>query len=119
MNILNEGITTAILSYITLGDKSLDSMLEEMANESSQSRVQSSAGGDEAQAIPVLQIPATMPVDLRAMLVICAIHLGETLPEVSMLCVFEPIMCGWSILETPLFKYVSKVEIVYTTHEFT
>ena len=59
-------------------------------------------GGDEAQAIPVLRIPATMAVDLRAKLVMCAIHLGKVLPEVSVLCVFEPIMCGWSISE-PLF----------------
>ena len=91
---MNEGITTAILFYIIVGDESLDPMLEELNNGSSQSRILSSARGDEAQAISVLPIhvPATMPVDLRAKLVICVIHLGETLPEVSLLCVFEPVM---------------------------
>ena len=101
MNVLNKGITTAILSYIIVGDESLDPMLEELTNGSSQSRIPSGAGGDEAQAISVLQMPATMPVDLRAKLVICAIHLGKTLPEVSVLCVFEPVMCGRSIPESP------------------
>ena len=76
----------SILSYVIVGDESLDPMLEELTNGSTQSRITSSERGDEAQAISVLQIPATMPVDLRAKLVICAIHLGKTLPEVSVLC---------------------------------
>ena len=73
--------------------------------------------GDGAQAISMLQIPSTMPVVLRAKPVICAIHLGKTLPEVSVLCVFELVMCGWSIPESPLLtcKCVTEVEIVYTT----
>ena len=75
MNVLNEGVTTAILSYITVGDESLDPMFKELANGRSQSRILSSAGGDEAQAISVMQISATMPVDLRAKLVIYATHL--------------------------------------------
>ena len=41
----------AILFYITVGDKSLDPILEELANESSRSLILSSAEEDEAQAI--------------------------------------------------------------------
>ena len=48
MNVLNEGIITAILAYITVGDKSLDPMLEELANGKSQSHVLISAREDEA-----------------------------------------------------------------------
>ena len=60
-----------------------------------------------------------MPVDLRAKLVICAIHLGKTLPKVSLLYVFEPIMCGRSIPETQQYKYIAEVEIIFTTRAFT
>ena len=107
MNVLNKGITTTILSYVIVGDKSLDPMLEERTNGRSQSPIPSSEGGDEAQVISVLQIPATTPVDLKAKLVICAIHLDKTLPEVSVLCVFEPVMCGRGIPDTQQFKYVT------------
>lgn len=72
--------------------------MEELTSGRSQSRIPCSEGGDKAQANSVLQIPATMPVDLRAKLVICAIDLGKTLPEVSMLCVFKPVICGGSSL---------------------
>ena len=113
MNVLNKEITTAILSYIIVGDESLDPMLEELTNGGTQSRIPSS------EAISVLQIAVTMPVDLRAKLVICAIPLGKMLPEVSLLCVFEPIIRGQGIPETQWFKYITEVEAIYTTRAFT
>ena len=64
MNVLNKGITMAILSYVIVGDESLVPMLEELTNGSTQSHVLSSRWRDEAQTPSMLRIPATMPVDL-------------------------------------------------------
>ena len=102
MNLWIEKITAALSSYmyVTVGDESLGPMLEELASGSGQSRIPSSAGKEEPQAVSVVRIPTTMPFDLRAMLVICAIHLGKTLPEVSIWCVFEPVICGQIISVT-------------------
>ena len=48
MNALNKGITTANLSYVMVGDESLDPMIEELTNGGTQSRIPSSEGGDKA-----------------------------------------------------------------------
>ena len=68
-------------------------------------------GGETRETVEVVEVPESLPVDLRAKLSVCVIHLRYKLPEVSVSVIYYSY--------SKLSEFILKFILFYAEHSYT